>query len=211
MMGAPFLGEPGRAAKKIVKWARDLRKIGDKSAVIASEIRETTDGGDIRRYRPFSNRYRFNFVGVDLNAIARDVIAKVQDFVLRLGTFVRIQNKIFFVMRGEFLFHILLVRLVILRVDNDVVEIDHHAIVYKFAKDVIHHGLESSGRVGETERDGTEVKMTITTGKCGLFFGIIGKTYLPIARAKVRCRKDDGVHDIHCIEPGPEMAKVKAR
>jgi hypothetical protein len=92
--------------------AHHLCKVWDESAVVTSKTDKATNPSDRCWYGPLHNCG--NFIGINLYAVARDVMAKIKDFVLCPRTFVSIQNKMFSIECSKYLLDVVNVWLIIL-------------------------------------------------------------------------------------------------
>ena len=69
--------------------------------------------------------------------------------------------------------------------DDDIIQVNHGALIDIVMEDVVHHPLECGRGVGESERHHPELVMTIPAGKRGLLFCVIGESNLPISTLKI--------------------------
>ena len=81
----------------------------------------------------------------------------------------------------------------VLRVDEDVIEVDNHEHVKEVREDIIHEVLESSRCICEPKGHHTPFKGSVSGAECGLLFITLSDTDQVICVLEVEFRVDSGL------------------
>src|SRR5467141_5281895 len=80
--------------------------------------------------------------------------------------------------------------------DEDIVEVDHYEDVSHVSEDMVHEGLECSGRIGEPHGHNQEFKRAISGAKCCLPLMASGDANIVVASPQVKLGVDLGTAEL---------------
>ena len=160
----------------------NLREVLNESSAIACKTKETAELLDILRRFPIQNCR--NLCGINSNALGRDDMTKVKNFIKPKLTFGKLRIELILSELVEHQSQMLGMILLILGEDQDIIEIHQNEFIGVGVEDKVHHARERWRSIDKAERHDSIFIRTKACSECCL-----GNIFFTNANLMITCTK----------------------